>query len=109
MFASFDETFIAVSSRDKTATAGEDYTTLAGTASFAATDVMATVTLSISQDMDCEGIEQLEVYMGSISGTGNNVVGELDKAIVNIVDDDTPSEYFVKYFQSLLFHNTCLI
>lgn len=87
--------FIAVSSADKSATAGEDYVTLSGSASFMGTnnDNMASVTLTISPDVDVEGTEQLEVSITTITGTGNNVKGELAKAIVNILDDDTPSEW----------------
>ena len=81
----------AVTAVARSATAGEDYvSTLSGTADFDATDE-AFVTLTIMNDMNIESTEQLELTLAVPAGAG--VVGEVDKAVVNILDDDAPSTF----------------
>ena len=70
------------------ATSNMDYTALTTEAvTFAANSATSdTVNLAILPDMLVEGIERLLV---SITATGTGyAVGEVDKAIVNILDDD---------------------
>ena len=96
-------TLTGVISEDGTTTAGDDYTELTvaspGTAMFtgADNDDQADVTLAILPDTDIEDLEQLTLRITTIAATpaGNNhVVGELDKATVNIIDDDIETKYY---------------
>ena len=74
------------------ATATTDYTTLAGAdamASFAATETTAMVSLDIESDTLVEGTERLQVAISSVTSTeSGQVIGELDKAFVYILDND---------------------
>ena len=81
----------AVSTIGRSATASVDYTpTLSGSAEFEANgDTEATVTLTIMNDMNIERTEQLELTLTVPPDVG--VVGEVSKAVVNILDDDAPS------------------
>ena len=80
----------AVTTIARSATANVDYASaLSGTADFDANDdTEAMVTLTIMNDMNVEGTEQLELTLTVDAAVG--VVGEVDKAIVNILDDDVP-------------------
>lgn len=82
----------AVTSTQQSATEGTDYVALSGTAVFDANmdDDEATVMLTISPDIFVEGTEQLQLSLSVPSSAG--AAGEVDKAVVNILDDDTPSK-----------------
>ena len=47
--------------------------------------------LTIMNDINIESTEQLELTLTVPPGDG--VVGEVDKAVVNILDDDAPSMF----------------
>ena len=87
----------AVSTVARSATAGEDYTAaLSGTADFDANDdTEAMVTLTIMNDMNVESTEQLELTLTVAAAVG--VAGEVDKAVVNILDDDAPRTFKLKF------------
>ena len=94
----------AVSTVARTATAGEDYTAaLSGTADFDANDdTEAMVTLTIMNDMNVESTEQLELTLTVAAAVG--VAGEVDKTVVNILDDDAPRtlKFIIHYYSSQL-------
>ena len=80
----------AVTTADKTATSGSDYGALTNSAvAFTGTATMMTFELSIEQDTIVEGTEQLEIALAVNAAVGT--AGEVDKTIVNIVDDDVES------------------
>ena len=87
----------AVSTVARSATANEDYASaLSGTADFDANDdTEAMVTLTIMNDMNIESTEQLELTLTVAAAVG--VVGEVDKAVVNILDDDAPSTFKLQF------------
>ena len=90
----------AVSTVARSATAGEDYTAaLSGTADFDANDdTEAMVTLTIMNDMNVESTEQLELTLTVAAAVG--VAGEVDKAVVNILDDDAPRTFKLKFIMN---------
>ena len=77
-----------VSTVARSATANVDFTpNLSGTADFDANgDTEAMVTLTIMNDVTIESTEQLELTLTVPAESG--VVGEVSKAVVNILDDD---------------------
>ena len=83
----------AVSSTPKSATDSADYTTLSATATFQANmgQTTAVVMLTIMEDMNAEGTEFLELSLEVPASAG--VVGEVDKAVVNILDNDVPRTF----------------
>lgn len=88
----------AVALMDQTTTSGDDYAALTGagldaTFTGADEDSTATITLMITQDVDIEDTEELQVSIQSVTDPANNVIGELSKAVVCILDDDKPSEF----------------
>ena len=93
----------AVSTVARSATAGEDYTAaLSGTADFDANDdTEAMVTLTIMNDMNIESTEQLELTLTVAAAVG--VAGEVDEAVVNILDDDTPRTFKLKFIMYYYF------
>ena len=98
MFFFFFFFFTAVSAVARSATAAEDYVSaLSGPADFEATDdTEATVMLTIMNDMNIESTEQLELTLTVPPGDG--VVGEVGKAVVNILDDDAPGMFIKLQF-----------
>ena len=69
---------------------------MSGTADFDANDdTEAMVTLTIMNDMNVESTEQLELTLTVAAAVG--VVGEINKAVVNILDDDAPSKFKLKF------------
>ena len=100
----------AVSTIARSATATADYASaLSGTADFEATDdTEATVMLTIMNDMNIESTEQLELTLTVPAGDG--VVGEVSKAVVNILDDDAPSMFIQFYYLSQNYkgHSECI-
>ena len=85
----------AVTTVARSATANEDYASaVSGTADFDANDE-AFVTLTIMNDMNIESTEQLELTLTVADAAG--AVGEVDKAVVNILDDDAPSTFKLKF------------
>ena len=69
---------------------------MSGTADFDANDdTEAMVTLTIMNDMNVESTEQLELTLTVAAAVG--VAGEVDKAVVNILDDDAPRTFKVKF------------
>ena len=96
----------AVSTVARSATANVDYTpALSGTADFEANgDTEAMVTLTIMNDVNIESTEQLELTLTVPVAAG--VVGEVGKAVVNILDDDvapvTPSMFKFKVYNYLV-------
>ena len=62
---------------------------MSGTADFDANDdTEAMVTLTIMNDMNVESTEQLELTLTVAAAV--SAAGEVDKAVVNILDDDAP-------------------
>ena len=69
---------------------------MSGTADFDANDdTEAMVTLTIMNDMNVESTEQLELTLTVAAAVG--VAGEVDKAVVNILDDDAPRTFKLKF------------
>ena len=83
--ASADVVTVRYATADGTATAGEDYTAVAGTLTFAAGDAEATITLTIVPD----GLDepQAETLVVTLSGARHATVGDAT-ATGTIFDDD---------------------
>lgn len=71
---------------ENTAAAGSDYTTVSGRLTFAASEGSKSFTVPITSDMVAEGNESLNLTLTSPSGA---VLGQNDRAILTITDDDT--------------------
>jgi hypothetical protein len=70
------------------ATAGADFTPVAGTLTFAAGEVSKTITIPISRDALLEGSENFVVTLSN--PTGGATVGAGGSAVVTILDDPPP-------------------
>ena len=70
-----------------TAKAGEDFTDVSGTVSFAAGETIKTVDIPITNDTLAEGIEKITVNF--TASTGDVVVGTPTSTDIFIVDDDS--------------------
>jgi hypothetical protein len=68
------------------ATAGEDFTDVSGTVTFADGEALKTVVVPIADDMLAEGIEHITVNFSAVGGA---VVGTPNTTTIYIVDDDS--------------------
>ncbi len=92
-FASDDEVTVEWQTADGTATAGDDYTTAAGVATFAPGETLATVSVTVLDDATPEADPAQQIAGESFVVVLSNPVEAvlLDAAgTVTIVDDDTP-------------------
>ncbi|MDM8527234.1 Calx-beta domain-containing protein [Anaerolineales bacterium HSG24] len=87
------------STSDDSATVGSDYTSSAGTLTFAPAQTVQTFTVPIIDDSDTETIESFEVVLSnSVSAT----IGLPDTAKVTILDNDTPTVQFSSASYSII-------
>jgi hypothetical protein len=74
---------------DGTASAGDDYTEVAGTLIFRAGETTKTFSVPIIDDSD---VEENETIMLSLTDLQGSVLGERGTAVIVIIDDDVPGE-----------------
>ena len=85
---SADTVQVMVTSGDDSATAGEDYTAVSETITFAPFETSATVTLPILEDLLDEPTESLMLIL---SAPVNGDLGLVDTATIEIEDNDAPA------------------
>ena len=74
-----------------TATPGGDYNTLSGSVTITAGDLSAPIDVTVIDDLEVEGNENVTVSLDAITaGNANIVVGATNSATVTIADDDLP-------------------
>ena len=96
---------VEYNSIDLSATAGQDYTGVSGTATFAPGQTSQTITIPILSDSDAEGDEQFSFAIDSVAGGAALLVPRT--AIITIADDDTISSngdgLLAEYFDNIDF------
>ncbi len=70
------------------ATPGVDYTALTGTVIIPAGSLSAPIDVTVIDDSDIEGLENVTVTLTNVTGDANVSIGTTDTATVNIADDD---------------------
>jgi hypothetical protein len=78
---------------DGTATAGSDYTASSGTLSFADGDTMKTFTIPITDDINDENDETVNIALSNV--TGGAMLGMPNVAVLTIMDNDPPASFSI--------------
>jgi hypothetical protein len=93
-----DQVTVAYTTANGTALAGSDYTTTAGTLTFAPGETTKTVTVPILNDSTYEPAEKLTFTLGSALPVDKVKLGTLTSATINIADDDPAIEFSAPTF-----------
>ncbi|WP_081614422.1 lectin-like domain-containing protein [Novipirellula maiorica] len=79
---------------NQTAIAGSDYTAKSGTLSFGVNQSVAEIVINILDDADAESLESFTVSLSNPSGA---VLGSVQSAVVNILDDEQSLPSFANF------------
>ncbi|MGF1566479.1 MAG: malectin domain-containing carbohydrate-binding protein [Nodosilinea sp.] len=85
-----------------TATAGADYTALAGTVTILAGQLSAAIPVTVLDDTAIEGTESVIVTLTGVAGATDVVLGPIAAATVSIADNDQPPASLTVQAESII-------